>query len=826
MRQLSLLFGNTAHATAMTLAVFFLGLALGSWFWGRRSPNVSNPMRSFAGLEAGIAVTALFYFVVIALFRVIYPTLYQNIAFHPLRFALKAGLAMVLILPPAFFMGGTVPMMAQAIIRNRRRFGSRAAGLYAINTIGAALGAFATGFLFVRLMGFTWTCIMAIGITAATAVWAYRLGAEHDYSYGVEHVGFDDAPAPRTPAATIALYAICFLSGFGFLALEVVWTHLLAQIHTNSIYSFSAVLVLVLFALGLGAATAAQLAKLRVSPSFLLAILLLLGGLAVTISPFVFMQATNGFQMMDTGTSLLDFMQALFLKGAYILGLPAFFLSIIFPFMMKMEERFAAQPGQSLGRLSAIDTLGSILGALLCGFFLLEQFGMWRTVQLIGALYLIAAVLLPFGFSKPAIAIRAASVMTLVALFTWLSPADLRVTGWNPARPPEQQQLDLWETHHGTVTVVHDEESGIVIKLNANYWLGSTGAAWRQHFQGRIPLLAYPQTRSIFFLGIGTGISAGGALDPRFAQVSRVVACEMVPEVITAAKKYMTGNVRIKDEQPIDYTSGLFSDPRVDIVVADGRQYLMASGETFDMINADLFLPYRRGAGSLYSREHFQHGKNSLHAGGVFVQWIPMYQVTDFEFGVIARTMLDVFDTVTMWRNNLKPGQEAVALIGHTSAAPIPPAPSENIQARIEDVAGQNPRNLNTLDLTFDEETALIFYCGNLTASKDLFQKYPLNTDDRPVIEYAAPLSIREKVDGFAPTLVGPRFVALVDTLLSRCPPDADPMLVQRSPANRRLVTAGAALHRFWLEKAMGNHAQMATAWTRFVREWINQPPE
>ncbi len=822
MRQLALLFGNTAHATSMTLAVFFLGLALGSWFWGRRSATIHNPMRSFAALQLGVALTALAQFAVLPLFRTLYPVLYQNTALQPLRFALKCLLAMILILPPASCMGGTLPMMGQALINSRRTFGSKAAGLYAINTTGAALGALAAGFFLIRLIGYSWTCIVAIGVVCASAALAFRMAAGPDFAGRVQQTGFTDAPPVRKRVDTVALYAVCFLSGFAFLALEVVWTHLLAQIHTNSIYSFSVVLIIVLFALGLGAATAAALAKRCAEPSRVLAILLLLGGLAVAVSPFVFMEATNGFQMLNTGGTFLQFMQALFLKGAAILGLPAFFLAIIFPFMMKMEERFSAQPGQSLGRLSAVDTLGAISGALLCGFVFLELFGLWRTVQLVGALYLVAAILLPTGVAKAAIAVRVGGACALVILFTWLSPADLRVTGWDPSRPPEQL-LDLWETPHGTVSVVRNQESGLVIKLNANYWLGSTGAAWQQHFQGRIPLLVYPRTRSVFFLGMGTGISAGGALDPRFTQMSRVVACEIVPEVVVAARKYMTGESGIAGIPPVDFTSGLFTDPRVEIVVEDGRQHLMASGDSFDMINADLFLPYRRGTGSLYSREHFQNVRNSLHPGGVFVQWLPMFQITEFEFGVIARTMLEVFDHVTLWRNNFSPGREAVALIGHTTADPLPAAPSETVGARRSEVDGKDPLRLDRLDISFNEETVLVFYCGNITASRDRFQQYPLNTDDRPVIEYSAPLSIRRRGEGIAPTLVGPRFVELIDELLERCPPDVDPMLVNRSAANRRLVSAGAELHRFWLEKAMDNRRNAVASWSRFVREWTDR---
>jgi spermidine synthase len=822
MRQLGLLFGNTAHATAMTLAVFFAGLALGSWFWGGKAATSRNPMLAFAGLEIGIAFTALLYFLVIALFHAIYPAIYQNMPSPPFRFAIKVLLACLLIMPPSFLMGGTVPMMGQALIRHRDAFGRRAAGLYAVNTIGAAFGAFATGFFLVRIMGFTWTCITAICITCAIAAVAYRLGSTQAYGSRTMPTDFNSPPQPRTLGSALPMYAVCFLSGFGFLALEVAWTHLLSQIHTNSIYSFSAVLVMVLGALGLGAAAAAQLAKLRIHPSITLALLLIMGGLAVTLSPFVFMQATNGFQMLYTGGSFLHFMQDLFGKGALLVGLPAFFLAMIFPFIMKVEERFSAQPGQSLGRLSALDTLGAIIGALLSGFVFLAQFGIWRTVQGIAALYLLAAILIPITGTRRALGIRTAAVLVMVALFTWLSPADLRVTGWNPARPPEEL-LELWETSHGTVSVVRNEHSGYVIKLNSNYWLGSTGAAWQQHYQGRIPLLAFPQTRTVFFLGMGTGISAGGALDPRFTDIERVVACELIPEVVTAARNYMTRVIGAQHAAPIDFTSGLFTDKRVEIIVEDGRHYLMASGKTFDMINGDLFLPYQQGAGSLYSREHFENAKASLNPGGVFVQWLPMFQLTEFEFGVIARTMLEVFDQVTMWRNNFKPGQEAVALIGHQATTPLPPATSETIASRTAEVAGKNPLRMDRLDLTFDEETALVFYCGNLTAVRPLFLQYPLNTDDRPVIEYAAPLSIRKKVDGFAPTLVGPRFVTLIDTILQHCPPESDPMLARRSAANKRLVRAGAELHRFWVAKAMNQPRNAATAWTYFVAEWTNQ---
>ncbi len=823
-RQLGLLFGNTAHAADMTLAIFFAGLAIGSWFWGGKSATVRNPMMTFFGLQVGTACGALLYFVILALFHGIYPLVYQNVRLPPLLFAVKALLACILILPPTFFMGGTVPMVVQAQIRDRRTFGARAAWLYALNTLGAALGALATGFYFVRLIGFTWTCILAIGLTAATAFLAFWFSQERDPT-GEEHLSDAGDAAPPTKGHSmkrLPLYGVCFVSGFGFLTLEVVWFHLLAQIHTNSIYSFSSVLVIVLLALGLGAAVAARLARLPLKPLPLLAGLLVIGGFAIMLSPFVFMHATEGFRMLDTGRSFGAFMLDLLVKGTVSLGFPAFLLALIFPFLLKAAEAHVLQPGKTMGKLAAIDTIGSIMGALLCGFVFLGALGSWRTIQWVAALYIIIGLLMPIGSSKATWALRASGGALLILLFTLLSPVDMRVTGWNPARPPEEI-LDVWESSHGTVSVIRDPQSGYVIKLNSNYWLGSTGAAWSQHFQGRIPLLFFPETRSIFFLGMGTGMSAGGALHARFEQVERVIVSELIPDVVQAARTYMTGDFGAVGTQPVDYTSGLFEDPRVSILVEDGRQFLMASGETFDMINGDLFLPYERGAGSLYSREHFRNVKRSLKPEGVFVQWLPMFQLTEFEFGVIARTMLDVFDQVTIWRNNFLPGQEVVALVGHKSGRPLPAAKTESYQSRRSEIAGKHPLRIDSVNLHFDEESVLAFYIGNLTQVADLFQDYPINTDNRPVIEYTAPITITQKIDGFAPTLVGPRFVEFVDRIIAHSPPETDPMLMNRSVANRRLVRAGTELHRYWVTRAMQQPQMASRAWQTFSREWGNE---
>ncbi|MFB6240869.1 MAG: spermidine synthase, partial [Gemmatimonadota bacterium] len=91
-------------------------------------------------------------------------------------------------------------------------------------------------------------------------------------------------------------------------------------------------------------------------------------------------------------------------------------------------------------------------------------------------------------------------------------------------------------------------------------------------------MLLHPEPDSVFFLGLGTSITAGAALEH---PVRSLTAAELVPEVVTAAREYFT-----------PYTNGLFSDPRVRIIAEDGRNYLQATSARYDVVVGDLYVPW------------------------------------------------------------------------------------------------------------------------------------------------------------------------------------------------------------------------------------------
>lgn len=821
MKQLGLLLGNTSHAAGVTLAAFFAGLATGSWFWGRRSSLSTNPMRIYAGLETAIALTALLYFVVIKAYHLLYPALFQNVHSGFWFLIIKFLLALLLIFPPAFCMGGTIPVIGQHAIRTPLRFGSTSALLYGINTLGATLGALMAGFFLPLWFGFRLTCGLAIALTLMVAFMALLLSRKpgavlmDDGEFRRQDAAAEPAgtlPSSRDKGRRRALVVVCFLSGFSVLALEVLWTRMFSLVLENSVYTFAAILVIVLCCLAGGALVSSFLARFAWPAGRVLCILLVSGGLAIALTPTVFMQVTGDFQFQAIKVSWFEFVGMIFAKCALTIGPPALLLGAVFPYLMKSEERYTDSPGRSLGRLATINTVGAVLGSLFAAFLLLGQLGLWRSMQLIAAIYFLVALLITSRRTTAGLVIKCGAALGLILLFTLLSPGRLPAIG-TLADSEKEKTLKIWEGSDCTVSVVEGDD-GLSIKINSDYGLGSTAGYVRQASQAEIPLMLRPDAKSVFFLGMGTGISAGAALSDRFADVERVVTCELSPHVIEASKQFMT------DFDGRDLTNGLFTDPRSTVLVEDGRHYLMAAKERFDIIDADLFVPYRSGAGSLYTIEHFRNVKRRLKDDGIFVQWLPTYQLTKFQFHVIARTMLEAFDEVSLWRCDFAPFNEVVALVGHKGGVPLPACDLDASQLKLQFL--QSRGRMSIYD-TLNPQTALIHYCGNVTASKDLFAGYPLNTDDKPIIEYQGPREYRNIGADETPWFVGPGILRLIKNLQEACPPDQDPLLVNRTPANRRLPLAGSAYHEALLWERFGNAEQVDRSWREFVDAWLNR---
>ncbi len=394
MKELGLLFGNTAHAASATLGAMFLGLSLGGWVWGDRARKMDNPLLAYGLLELAVAISVAGYFFILDAYHQLYPVIFA--LFEPTRsvfVTVKFVLALFLLFPPAFFMGGTLPVMSQATIRSKALLGPRVAILYGVNTFGAALGAFLCGFYFPVWLGFEKSYFLAMGVTAGVGILAILLSRTHQARAAFENNGLDKkVVVPGKVLSMKALQCLALLSGIVTIGLQVLWTRMFAQVLQNSVYTFSAILVVFLLCLAAGAGFANRLSLLKISPLSILFALLTTGAVLVTTSPFVFNLWTDGLVNVGSGKDWDAYVLSVLGMAFAVMGLPVILLGAVFPFLAKLAEPYAESSGRVVGQLVAINTFGAMLGSIAAGFLILEFLGLWAGIRLMGIVYLLTAI--------------------------------------------------------------------------------------------------------------------------------------------------------------------------------------------------------------------------------------------------------------------------------------------------------------------------------------------------------------------------------------------------------------------------------------------------
>ena len=786
MRRLGLLFGNTSQAAATTLTAFFLGLALGGHFGGRLAARLKRPLRAYAAAEIGIALGAAFYFALMGAYRSIVPVISGPLGDHPALFlGAKFLLGVVVLLPASLMIGATLPLVGEYMLRSRDQLGRGGTVLYAINTLGAAFGTWLAGFYLPLALGFdaTYRLAMAGNLTlGAILLIAGRLVPES--------VPLPPSVAPDPGAAPGPSWNrvrwLAALSGAVTLALEVLWTHMFSQVLHNSVYTFAIILISFLLALTAGSWLAHRRIRAGADGVRTVVVLLGAGSLLVALSPWTFYALTGGLRYIADRQGWGAYLALVFALAAVVIVPPTTLLGTVFPLLLKLSEKHARSAGRTVGDLVAINTLAAIAGSLLAGFALLSWVGLWSAIRFVAGLSLLGVPLIAARHLPGASVARwsAAAAGLLV----------LSVTGWG--QPPvvrldaddEEVLVQQWEGPAGVVAVVRNT-SGLVIKVNNHYTLGGSGSAEDERRQGLLPLLLHPHPAEVFYLGMGTGITASAAITQG---VRRATVCELVPDVITAARAHFA-----------PFTGALFTDPRTRIIAEDGRMFLQVTDERYDVIVSDLFVPWEARAGNLYSLEHFRTVRDRLRPGGVFAQWLPCYQMSRQEVAIVARTLLEVFPQVTVWRGDWKVNSPTLALVAVLDPAPLDP---EAVKRRIATTS--DPALLGSLG---PGVTRLLWgYCGNLSAARQLVSDAPINSDDHPLIEYLAPITHRRANTRRASWLTGETLIAWLEELQAAVPPERDPYLARVPEALRGHARAGLLSHRGAMLRRAGRTNEVA----------------
>ncbi|MCC6235088.1 MAG: hypothetical protein IT580_20765, partial [Verrucomicrobiales bacterium] len=727
-RQLALLLGSAAAATAAVVAAFFAGLGLGSLLLGAWVKRQPRPLRAYAILELAIGLGALAVTPILTAFELQYPWWFAHMADHPTLFtAAKTVAAFAAIALPSMAMGGTLPAITQWLDHGPRHLGQTAGALYAANTVGAAAGALAVPFFLWPRFGLSGAVLLGVAgnVALAAAAWwldrgstpgpltAHRIAppsrlGSHSNARGVE------VRQPLILAAFSGLLTTC---------LQVQWNRAFAQVHENSMHAFAVIAAVVILALAAGAQTARAALWRGFAPQRVSGLAWLAGGILAASTPWLFLAWTDHLAYLPTiGPSGNQAVRLLALSFGMIF-LPMALLGVCLPALAEAAGHESRQSASVIvGRLFAANIAGCVLGALAAGFVLPRIVGLWTSLVLTAGAAALLGLAVLSGQSPPCRAVPTGSRGRLVWL---LSVVALAIALASAARLPRvrvasthgERLLGLTEGAHGIVSVL-ERAGSRRLKLNNHYALGGTLSLGDQRLQSHLPLLLHPDPRRIAVLGLGTGISAGGT---QFHDFEQIEVIELVPEVIEAARTHFR-----------DATAGLFNSPRLRLIPEDARNYLRGSGTRYDVVLGDLIVPWRQGEGALFTREHFRAARTSLQPGGLFCQWIPLFQVSEPEFQILARTFLEVFPVAQVWRGDFSPTQPAIAFIGGVSSTPPDPAHlARRVAAMRPDPA--NPHLVHPSGLW-------LHFVGTLTPDDLDPRETRTHTEDQPWIELLGPL--------------------------------------------------------------------------------------
>jgi len=755
-RWFRVLLGSTTQASAVTLAVFFGGLALGAAWAARRAARSTRPLREYAWIELGVVLAALWVPLLLALVEPWYPLLRRACGEHAgLILALEVALAAVAALPAAFLLGATLPLLATALLGDQGELGRGASRLYALNTLGAAVGAMLGSLLLPEWIGVpaTYAVALTASLVVGTGAWFARAPAPP--------VKLETLATSSTPRPGFGPLALAAASGFAVLAFEVLLIHALGQLHSHSAYSLGLVLLTALIGLSIGAALVSASAG-RIASTTLLRASLAVTAVLIALTPWA---------------------QARFGQGVLLLGLSVFVVGgLVFPLTFRLVTAGAA--GTRLGGLLACNTLGAIAGSLAASHLFLPAAGVWRSLGLLALVYGLATVAVP-GSLRVRLAgfVPACAGLMLVALgpfSPWKRP-DVRLA-------PGDTLLALERTPDGIVSVVENAEGNRRIKIDDVYQFGGSAEHAVAERTGHLPLLLHPAPRTVAFVGSATGGVAGaGVLHP----LERIDLVELVPAVQELGARHFTATNR-----------NVHHDPRTRLVVEDGRNHLRTTAERYDVVVEDCFVPFQPGAASMYTRDHYEEVRARLTERGVFCQWLPVYQLDERNLRIIAATFESAFPGATLWRPHLRPQFPVVGLVGFAGEAPS----VAELATRAEEL-----RQLGLEDrLVTDARNLWLLHVGAVAHLFAESERPRPHTDARPYFEFVASRTPVQALEAFR-YQGWPR---LCDALARRAPAPGEPF----ADRPHALALGGNALLRANLAQVGGSEQHMRQSWGEVLR--------
>ncbi|MGA9701013.1 spermidine synthase, partial [Pseudomonas sp.] len=606
------------------------------------------------------------------------------------------------------------------------------------------------------------------------------------------HAGVAAAPNPALQPTRLAM-ALYAIAGGVALGYEVVWSQSIVQFMSTRTYAFAVVLATYLTGLFIGSQLMSRRVERLRDPWGAFGLLIAGAGLVALLEIallgrwLVVLQTQAEALVLSLGGSELPGMSARFAAAALcIVFVPTLLLGAAFPVALRLSVG-NRHVGRDVGAVVAFNTLGGIVGVMLCGFVLIPWLGLVRTLGLLavvaGAVGYVAVRRghgVKKGRRQAVVALGLASLA--VALLT---PVD-RLANLLPGA--RNGSLAFYQEGHGaTVAVVTQGHGARAFQRLYIQGVSNTGDAMPSlrymRIQALLPLLIHnAEPRSALVIGFGTGITAGALL--RYPGLEQRVVAELLPGVVQAAPLFK-GN----------YDAA--SAPGIDLRLRDGRQELLRNPQRYDLITLEPPPPSAAGVVNLYSQDFYQLAASRLQTNGLLAQWLPLPTQNIDDSRALVRSFLNVFPYASLWTSEF----HEMLLVGSLEPVELD---VERVRQRF-----MQPSVRDALaDVGIDSAATLLATWVTDRQGLERFAGAALPvTDDQPRIEYA-PWVRSKEITRVLPALLDLRVPA--------------PLLNADASFTTTLAAEQRRLMQFY-RASLHAYAGDRDAWGRDIREVLRE---
>jgi len=439
-------------------------------------------------------------------------------------------------------------------------------------------------------------------------------------------------------------------AGAILLALEVIWLRFLRLYITSTATSFAVMLAVVLAGIGLGGISFSMIPRRFASPSRRcgIPVLLLLAAIGTLLS-YVFFPVPV---LPPNKPALASaFLRQIGQLSAALIFPVAFLSGALLPAIVTCVQSRVSSRMNSAGLTILFNTIGAAIGPLLAGFVLLPRFGFQTSLVLSAAAYATLALLISQKsdwslrrISGIAMLLLAAVFIVTLSIFPYHRD---KIHFANARRPYEADGSVLIKKIEGTADTfqllrrdLYGEPYYYRLITNS-YSMSGTHPRSQRYMRlfAYLPLALRPESEDALLIGYGVGVTADART--RDSHLKHLDVVDISKEILSFADFYSGPGYR----NPL-------RDPRVTTFVQDGRFFLQACPERYDIITGEPPPLKIAGTVNLYTEQFFSLMKSRLKDGGIVSFWLPLYHLKISETKAVLRAFHNVFPNASLWATN------------------------------------------------------------------------------------------------------------------------------------------------------------------------------